>query len=157
LQALLLIPFEYSLLQGMWEMSWFVLDLTALAFAYIAWGILHYQCWKALPERYRTTTPGLAVGLLFIPFFNFYWAFITFVRLADGFNSWRDNLPELPVRDVRGLAIAKAVLFVSFWTLAFIPGLGSILCLVDLAVFALYYQGIVFNANLALNPRGKRV
>jgi hypothetical protein len=53
--------------------------------------------------------------------------------------------------DARDLTI----LFVSFCTIAFIPGLGSALCLADAVVFALYYQGIVFNANLSLNPGGK--
>jgi predicted Ser/Thr protein kinase len=158
LQALLMIPIEYSGLQGQLPdfAFWVVLDLTALAFAYIAWGILHYQCWKALPERYRGTSPGLAVGLFFVPFFNLYWAFVTFVRLANGFNSWRRDLPELPVKDVRGLAIAKAILFVSVWTIALIPGLGSILNLADLVVFALYYRGIVFNANVAITGGATR-
>jgi len=34
--------------------------------------MLHYQMWQAVPERFRRTTPGKAVGFLFIPFFNFY-------------------------------------------------------------------------------------
>ena len=33
----------------------------ALIPAYIAWGILHYSCWKALPERYRQTTPDKVI------------------------------------------------------------------------------------------------
>ena len=128
--------------------------LLALVLAYIAWGILHYSCWNTLPERYRATTPARSVGFLFIPFFAFYWAFVTFPRLADGFNAWRSDLPELPMRNMRGLGVAKAILFVCFFTIGWIPGFGSIFSFADLIVFALYYRGIVFNANLAINPRG---
>jgi RsiW-degrading membrane proteinase PrsW (M82 family) len=34
--------------------------------------ILHYDCWHALPVRFRATSPGKAVGYMFVPFFNFY-------------------------------------------------------------------------------------
>src|SRR4029453_1776930 len=64
LQALLLIPAELSFLVGFVRYSFFWLAVAVLALipAYIAWGILHYSCWKALPERYRQTTPDKAVG-----------------------------------------------------------------------------------------------
>jgi hypothetical protein len=37
--------------------------------------ICMYKSWDAVPEQYRSTTPGKAVGFLFIPFFNIYWMF----------------------------------------------------------------------------------
>ena len=37
--------------------------------AVIATSILHYKCWKEIPVDVARTTPGMAVGLLFIPFF----------------------------------------------------------------------------------------
>jgi hypothetical protein len=127
-------------------------SLILLIPAYVVWGMLHHACWKTLPERYRATTPARAVGLMLVPLFNFYWAFISFPKLAGGFNAWRANLPELPVRDVRTLGIWKAVLFVCFWTIAWVPFLGGIVCVADAIVFALYYRGIVFNANLTIRP-----
>jgi hypothetical protein len=150
LQALLLVPAELAILRGDWPtaLAWLIPDLFALLLAYIAWGFLHYECWKALPERYRATTPGRAVGFLFIPAFNFVWAFITFPRLADGFNAWRADLPGLPMKNMQALGVLKAILFVSFWTIAWIPGYASIVSIVDLIVFGFYYRGIVHNANL---------
>ena len=85
---------------------------------------------------------------MFIPVFNFFWAFISFKKLADGFNAWNADVPALPIRDVRHLAVAKAILFICYWTLGWIPGLISITALADLMVFILYYQAIVWNANL---------
>lgn len=130
-----------------------ILSLLVLIPAAIVWGRLHYRCWKTLPERYRATTPARAVGFMFIPAVNFVWSFRSFVSLARGFSDWRENLPELPVRDVRGLAIAKAILFICFWTIAWIPLLGGLVCIADSIVFGLYYRGIVYNANLAIPGR----
>ena len=49
---------------------------------------------------------------------------------------------------MKGLGIAKAMLFVCVWTVAFVPGLNAIICLADLVIFFLFYRGIVANANL---------
>ena len=156
LQAVLLVPAELAMFDGSLDRSfqWIGLSLLSLIPAYIAWGILHYACWKALPERFRATTPARAVGFMFIPFVNFYWAFVSFKKLADGFNAWHRDVPALPVRDGSGWAVAKAILFVAFWTLAWIPGLASIVSLADLIAFVFYYQAIVWNANL-MWPRQK--
>ncbi len=35
--------------------------------------ILHYQCWAVLADDRPRTTPGRAVGFLFIPLFNIWW------------------------------------------------------------------------------------
>jgi predicted Ser/Thr protein kinase len=119
----------------------------ALLGAYLAWGVLHYQCWTALPERYRATTPAQAAGFIFIPLFNFYWVFVTLPRLADGFNAYREEHPGQPIRNARGLGVAKAIGFVCGWTIGWIPGVGSIVAIVDAVLFVLYYRAIVSNAN----------
>jgi predicted Ser/Thr protein kinase len=154
LHAMLLVIGEWALVFEEEEgfVAFGLLSLLALVPAAILWGILHYRCWRALPERYRATSPSLAVGLMFIPVFNFYWAFISFVKLSSGFNEWRAHLPELPVRNIRGLAIAKAVLFVCFWTIAWIPVLGGAICVADAIVSGLYYRRIVDNASLTFRP-----
>lgn len=154
LQALAVMAAEWFMVLEDMEGFFFlgVVSLLALIPAYAFWGILHYRCWSTLPIRYRATTPGRAVGFMFIPFFNFYWAFITFPKLAAGFNAWQDNLPELPARDALRLGKWKAVLFVLFCTIAWIPGFGGIICVADLVVFWRYYRKIVFNANLTIRP-----
>jgi hypothetical protein len=152
LQAALVVPLEWAILTGRTAdvLGWLALDLIALAAAYLAWALLHYACWRALPELYRATTPARAVGLLFIPVFNFYWAFVTFPKLAEGFAALRADRPDLPVRRATGLAVAKAIFFVGFWTIGWIPGFSSAVGLLDAIVFALYYRRMVFNANLLI-------
>jgi serine/threonine protein kinase len=128
--------------------GWLALHLLALAAAYTVWGFLHYACWKALPERYRqSTTPGMATGLLFAPLFNFYWAFVSLGRLASGFEAWGDDHPDRPIKLAGGLAIAKAASFVATWTIGLLPGLATIVSIVDVILFALYYRAVVHNAN----------
>ena len=51
-------------LGGAFELAAFVLGLVWL-----------YQAWRAVLERDEEYSPGLMVGLLAVPFFNFYWMF----------------------------------------------------------------------------------
>ena len=48
--------------------------------------MLHYRLWKLLPKGIAQTTPGKAVGFLFIPFFNFYWISVSYLGLSKGMN-----------------------------------------------------------------------
>jgi len=133
---------------------WLTFHFLALLVAYVAWGVLHYSCWKALPERYRTTTPGMAVALLFVPFFNFYWVFVSLVGLAEGFNALGEKERVILRRNAVGLGIAKAISFIAFWTIAWIPSLAPVVCIVDAVLFVLYYRAIVSNANDVIASNG---
>lgn len=53
-----------------------------MLYAYI---VLH-RSWKCLQYGGARTTPGAAVGYLFIPFFHLYWLFIAFKGLAEDWN-----------------------------------------------------------------------
>lgn len=44
---------------------------------------LHYKCWSAIPTNYARTTPGKAVGYMFIPFYSLYWVWPSVNGLAD--------------------------------------------------------------------------
>lgn len=72
--------------------TWGLVGLSALAFPQLlVHYILLYRAWKLvqplrdiLPhkEKSKILSPAKAVGLLFIPFFNYYWAFVCYRRLA---------------------------------------------------------------------------
>jgi len=135
---------------------WLLLHVAALMVAYAAWGAVHYSCWEALPERYRHTTPAAAVGFLFIPVFNFFWAFVSLGRLATGFEAWGDDHPDRSITPAGGLAVAKATSFVAYWTIAWLPGLASIVGVVDAVLFWLYYRAVVSNANQVMAAEAGR-
>jgi hypothetical protein len=44
--------------------------------------ILVYKFWQILQDGFARTTPGKAVGFMFIPFFNFYWLFVAYYGLS---------------------------------------------------------------------------
>jgi hypothetical protein len=62
--------------------------------------MLHYKAWKQIQDGNARTTPGKAVGFLFIPIFNFIWNFTTFKGLAEDMNRYAQrygiNMPPVP-------------------------------------------------------------
>lgn len=52
----------------------------------IAGLVLLYRYWKFLPAGEAYTTPAKAVGYLFIPVFNLYWAFVAFWKLSKSYD-----------------------------------------------------------------------
>jgi hypothetical protein len=66
---------------------WVVL-LTLEIASLVYWAKLFYRCWMMIQnDRHAETTPGLAVGLCFVPFFNCYWIFVAQLGLAKGMNA----------------------------------------------------------------------
>lgn len=90
--------------------------------------IFLYRAWFILQPGGARTTPGKAVGFMFIPFFNFYWKFVAFHGWSQDWNRIRaahDNLqPVPPVAE--GLFLAGAICFVA----GIIPAIGTLIGLV---------------------------
>jgi serine/threonine protein kinase len=109
--------------------------------------ILHYRCWKAIPESFRAITPASAVGFLFIPFFNFYWAFVTWPKLAESLTAWQKSIGRTNITNVQGLAVTYGILFILSFTLAFIPGIATLIGIADLIIFIILYRMITNTIN----------
>ena len=58
--------------------------ITSLVFSFM----MLYKFWQIIQDGQVRTTPGKAVGFVFIPFFNFYWIFICFWGLAKDMNRY---------------------------------------------------------------------
>lgn len=72
-----------------------------------------HRAWSIIPQGYARTTPGKAIGFLFIPFFNIYWLFQAFPGWASDYNRWKasqDGQAWTPVS--KGVFITLAVLAV---------------------------------------------
>lgn len=84
----------------------------------------HYRVWNSIQDGQQRTNPGFAVGFLFIPFFNFYWMFVSYVGLAKNLRAYgeRHNINVPPVSE--GLATTTCILGICT-TLAAIPVLGG--------------------------------
>ncbi len=101
-----------------------------LMVAYIMALIVLHRAWALLQPGGARTTPGKAVGFLFIPLFNIYWMFVAYYGWSQDWNRIRtshSNLANLPS--------ASEGLFLTFCICAvvgIIPLLGIIASLVNL-------------------------
>lgn len=116
-----------------------------------------HACWKTIAappigggiQGLARTTPGKAVGFLFIPFFNFYWAFQAVPGLATDVNRTLEamghvhpNSPPSP-RVSRGLGIAWCVCSI----LGAIPFVGVLTGLAGLVIVPLFLAQAIDAAN----------
>lgn len=79
--------------------------------------VLLYKCWKSIQDGNARTTPGKAVGLLFVPLFNLYWVFNVIPGFATDYNRYiqRHRVETNPLS--QNLILASMV----------VPGLGLFL------------------------------
>ncbi len=80
----------------------------------IAFLVLLYKSWQTIQDSQTRTTPGKAVGFLFIPFFSLYWMFVAYYGLAVEYNKYieRNNISvsKLP----EGLFLSHPILRLLF-------------------------------------------
>ncbi|MDA2912872.1 hypothetical protein MYX77_02735 [Acidobacteriia bacterium AH_259_A11_L15] len=109
----------------------FVLGALAGLYAIIAWWVLVYKMWAAIQDGHARTTPGKAVGFMFIPVYNIYWIFQTIHGFAKDYNSYLQrhsvNAPPLP----EGLFLAIPVLAL----VSIVPVLGVLASLANVILF----------------------
>ncbi|HEU4388106.1 MAG TPA: hypothetical protein VFV34_09935 [Blastocatellia bacterium] len=120
------------MLTGVWKLKEIgdiipVLLLLGMAFLLAAYGavvfcVLIYRMWAVIQDGYARTTPGWAVGALFIPFYNFYWIFQAFPGFAKDFNAFAERY-QLPARLSTGVFTAYGVVCI----ISAIPYVGLLL------------------------------
>jgi CBS domain containing-hemolysin-like protein len=139
---------------------WLVAFTSTLFFLFLPVSIictasLHYECWKLLPSGYRKTAPEKAVGFLFIPFYNFYWFFISYPCLASGYYKFGKNNNISEIQEQDELAIAYAILSICNTFFILIPLIRSVTYIAAFVIFVLFYKRIVSYANLVSNMQSK--
>ncbi len=101
-----------------------------------------HRMWASIQAEGARTTPGKAVGLLFIPIFNIYWAFQVFGGFAADFNG---------IAARRGLALTLPVaLFAAYPAASFLAAVPRIGVFVTPIGFALLLA-VVVKASDAVN------
>jgi hypothetical protein len=106
-----------------------------------------YRAWFCLSRAGATVTPGMAVGLLFVPVFNLYWIFRAYYGFAQEWN----RLTHYYEDTRRGPKMSEG-LFLAFCILSLIfPPLGLILMF---PVMASMCNAVNFIARRPLHARG---
>ena len=66
----------------------FMLAMLCALVPSIAFLVLLYKAWSAINDGQARTTPGTAVGFMFIPLFNIYWMFMAIYGWAQDYNKY---------------------------------------------------------------------
>jgi len=105
--------------------------------------VLWYKSWAAIQDGHARTTPGKAIGFLFIPFFDFYWIFQAVWGLAKDFNAYlqRNSIPA--ARLPEGLFLAYCILCFTTW----IPILGLLTLVVNCIIALLMASALCDGIN----------
>ena len=93
-----------------------IFTLCISVYIVIIFSKLWYRAWQSIQNGNARTTPGTAVGLMFIPIFNYYWVFHLSWGFAKDFNSYID-------RNDIGVKKLSDILFISlaiWFTFSFI-------------------------------------
>jgi hypothetical protein len=77
--------------------------------SFVLYYVILYKCWKVVQDGYARTTPGQAVGFLFLPFFNWYWMFVAYGGLAKDMNAYMARHQIYAERAPEGLAVTTCV------------------------------------------------
>lgn len=113
--------------------------------------VLFYKMWVAIQDGHARATPGKAIGFLFIPILNIYWAFQFIWGWAKDYNSLVArhglNAPRLPEK----LFLTYVILAFTAW----IPVLGTMIVSVNYFVGMAMVEHICNGIN-AIPPQLKR-
>ncbi len=135
-------------------------DRLALAFGSLIFSVLGvvflcillHKLWTAIQDGPARTTPGKAVGFMFIPFFNFYWIFQAYWGWAIDYNEYRRSadLETNPVSESTPLAIC-VLTFCSF-----IPFVGPFASFAALVLAIGFFNNAIDAINAFYVPRPKQ-
>jgi len=105
--------------------------------------VILYKAWRAIQDGQARTTPGKAVGFLFIPLYNFYWMFIAYWGWAKDCNAYIAskglNLAQLPEK----LYLAFSIIMLC----CAIPYLASVAALAGVVVFIIISIQMIDTVN----------
>jgi len=112
----------------------FSITMTVLGAMYV------YRMWLIIQEPGVRTTPGKAVGFLFIPFFNLYWMFVAFWLWAKDYKQYTISQQGSP-QVKEGLFLTLPIICCAS-VLGFIPFVGSVIGLAWLVVGLMVFSQI---------------
>lgn len=105
--------------------------------------VLYYKMWTAIQDGYARTTPGKAIGFMFIPLFNIYWMFQAIWGYSKDYNEYllRYSIPAKPLSE--GLFLAGCILPLLGW----IPFVGSLIGIANFVIFIMIVNSICNSIN----------
>ncbi len=129
-----------------------VLALVACVLLIVMTSVFWYRAWETIQDGQARTTPGKAVGFLFIPLYNLYWMFEAVRGFAVDYNEYvhRHHItaPRLSV----GLFTTACILQIGNIVIQFVP----IVNLLYGAILYVLWLPVLFSAMGAVNALRKK-
>lgn len=109
-----------------------------------------YRAWKAIQDGHARTTPGKAIGFLFIPLFSFYWVFQWSYGYAKDYNAFRKRHEiDGPILS-EGLFLSLSILVAGYPVIRLLPLVWILYGFAIIVLSALVLAKICDAANAAL-------
>ena len=120
-----------------------LLGMALASIAAIIGYVILYKAWQAIQDGQPRTTPGKAVGYLFIPFFNIYWMFIAYWGWAKDCNAYisAKGLSLTPLSEKLYLTLPIIVLCGA------VPYVGSVAGMATLVIFIIMCMQMIDTVN----------
>ena len=108
-----------------------------------------YKVWSALPASFARTTPGQAVGFMFVPFYNLYWVWNAYVGFAKDFNRYVKQTDPVQPPQPDGFYIAFCIFH--FYLSALVSFVVPYILILDFFILTPIMVGIMSGAINALS------
>jgi len=128
-----------------------IVEVILLILLFVAGSVVYltlvYKMWSSIQDGHARTSPGKAVGFLFIPFFGAYWFFQVWWGFAKDYNAYLKR-HALQLRELsEGLFLSFNILPFLFW----IPFLGWAGILVANVIFLFMVSSVCDRVNALPN------
>jgi hypothetical protein len=137
-------------------LSFVCIGFPAVIAAAVLQYILLYRFWTVIQDGNARTTPGVAVGFCFIPFFNFYWLYVAWVGLAKDMNAY------CSARNIQTPEVSESLAL--WWYILSLVGVLSIIpyvglfvgipvSIANLVIVIIFTKQLVGSATAILNAK----
>lgn len=96
-----------------------ILILALSIYSLVIFATLWYKAWESIQDEKARTTPGLAIGLSFIPIYNFYWIFQLSWGFSKDYNSFLDrhklSIPKISDKLFLSFSMLSILNIIFFW------------------------------------------
>ena len=125
-----------------------VLIVVLCIYLTIVMAVFLHKLWSAIQAGSPRTTPGRAVGFLFIPLFNCYWIFQAFWGWTCDFNSFVAAKSLRAPRMPEGLALAICILSI----VSIIPVVGILCGIVNIFLMCIFASNACDGVDALASP-----
>ena len=111
-----------------------------MLFGVVVQSVFLYKIWAAIQGVHARTTPGRAVGFMFIPFYNLYWVFQAVGGWAPDYNKLVGDSGARLMHASEGLGLAMSVVYLVCYVSGFVPYGSTIVGLANVVLWAVFIQ-----------------